>query len=55
MDNERWAPVGGVSSSASDKQLNELTEQIKPLIVGERRRIVNLEPQIVLDVKFNEI
>ncbi|MGD0716915.1 MAG: ATP-dependent DNA ligase [Halobacteriota archaeon] len=54
-DNEQWAPVGRVSSGASDEQLRELTEQIKPLIVGERGRMVDLEPQIVLEVKFNEI
>jgi len=36
------------SSGASDEQLKELTEQIKPLIVGEHGRMVDLEPQIVL-------
>ncbi len=55
QDNEQWAPVGRVSSGASDEQLKELTEQIKPLIVGEHGRMVDLEPQIVLEVKFNEI
>jgi DNA ligase-1 len=54
-DNEQWAPVGRVSSGASDQQLRELTEQVKPLIVGEHGRMVDLEPQIVLEVKFNEI
>lgn len=53
--NERWAPVGRVSSGASDEQLRELTEEIKPLIVSEHGRVVDLEPQIVLEVKFNEI
>jgi DNA ligase-1 len=53
--NEQWAPVGRVSGGVSDEQLRELTEQIKPLIVGERGRMVDLEPQIVLEVKFNEI
>ncbi|MGZ4849563.1 MAG: ATP-dependent DNA ligase, partial [Halobacteriota archaeon] len=54
-DNEQWAPVGRVSSGASDEQLKELTKQIKPLIISEHGRIVDLEPQIVLEVKFNEI
>jgi DNA ligase-1 len=53
--NEQWAPVGRVSGGVSDVQLRELTEQIKPLIVGEHGRMVDLEPQIVLEVKFNEI
>jgi DNA ligase-1 len=55
QDNEQWAPVGRVSSGASDEQLKELTEQIKPLIVGEHGRMEDLEPHIVLEVKFNEI
>ncbi|HYA33691.1 MAG TPA: ATP-dependent DNA ligase [Candidatus Bathyarchaeia archaeon] len=54
-DNERWAPVGRVSSGASDEQLKNLTQQLKPLIIGEHGRMVDLEPQIVLEVKFNEI
>jgi DNA ligase-1 len=54
-DNEQWAPVGRVSGGVSDEQLKELTEEIKPLIVGEHGRIVDLVPQIVLEVKFNEI
>jgi DNA ligase 1 len=53
--NERWAAVGRVASGASDEQLRELTEEIKTLIVSERGRVVDLEPQIVLEVKFNEI
>jgi DNA ligase 1 len=54
-DNEEWAPVGRVSSGASDEQLKELTSEIKPLIVSEHGRSVDVEPQIVLEVKFNEI
>src|SRR5674476_1687074 len=54
-DNEQWVPVGRVSSGASDEQLKELTEEIKPLIISERGRIVDLEPKVVLEVKFNEI
>ena len=53
--NERWVAIGRVASGASDEQLQELTEEIKPLVVSEHGRVVNLEPQIVLEVKFNEI
>jgi DNA ligase-1 len=53
--NERWAAIGRVASGASDEQLRELTEEIKPLVVSEHGRVVDLEPQIVLEVKFNEI
>lgn len=54
-DKEQWVPVGRVSSGASDEQLRELTEEIKPLIISEHGRSVDLEPRIVLEVKFNEI
>ena len=54
-ENDQWAPVGRVSSGASDEQLKELTEEIKPLIIGERGRMVDIKPQIVLEVRFNEI
>jgi DNA ligase 1 len=54
-DNGQWVPVGRVSSGASDEQLKELTDEIKPLIISERGRIVDLEPKVVLEVKFNEI
>ncbi len=54
-DNDEWVPVGRVSSGASDEQLKELTNEIKSLIVGEHGRSVDVEPQIVLEVKFNEI
>jgi DNA ligase-1 len=51
----RWAPIGKVASGASDEQIKLLTEEIKPTIIGERGRVVDVEPQIVLEVKFNEI
>ena len=54
-DNDEWVPVGRVSSGASDEQLKELTNEIKSLVVGEHGRSVDVEPQIVLEVKFNEI
>jgi len=54
-DSEQWAPVGRVSSGASDEQLRELTDEIKPLIISERGRSVDIQPRIVLEVKFNEI
>ncbi|MGZ4930241.1 MAG: ATP-dependent DNA ligase [Halobacteriota archaeon] len=54
-ENDMWVPVGRVSSGASDEQLKELTEEIKSLVIGERGRMVDVEPRIVLEVKFNEV
>ncbi len=54
-ENDVWTPVGRVSSGVSDEQLKELTGEIKSLVIGERGRMVDVEPRIVLEVKFNEI
>jgi DNA ligase-1 len=54
-ENDTWAPVGRVSSGVSDEQLKELTEEIKSLVIAERGRMVDVEPRIVLEVKFNEV
>ncbi len=54
-DTGRWTPIGKVASGASDEQIKLLTEELKPTIISERGRVVDVEPQIVLEVKFNEI
>ena len=54
-DTDQWVPIGKVASGVSDEQIKLLTEEIKPIIIGERGRVVDVEPQIVLEVKFNEI
>ncbi|WP_424356753.1 ATP-dependent DNA ligase [Methanocella sp. MCL-LM] len=47
--------LGRVASGFSDEQLLEMTEKLKPLITGEHGRIVDVRPEIIVEVKFEEI
>ena len=47
--------LGRVASGFSDEQLIEMTEKLKPLITGEHGRIVDVRPEIIVEVKFEEI
>jgi DNA ligase-1 len=47
--------LGKVASGFSDEQLQEMTERLKPLITGEHGRIVDVRPEVIVEVKFQEI
>lgn len=47
--------LGRVASGFSDEQLMEITERLKPLITGEHERIADVAPEIIVEVKFEEI
>lgn len=50
-----YVVLGRVASGFSDEQLQEMTERLKPLITGEHGRIVDVRPEIIVEVKFEEI
>lgn len=47
--------LGRVASGFSDEELIAMTERLKPLIVGEHERIVDVQPDVIVEVKFEEI
>jgi len=47
--------LGKVASGFSDEQLQEMTERLKPLLTGEHGRIVDVRPDVIVEVKFEEI
>lgn len=47
--------LGKVASGFSDEQLQEMTERLKPLLTGEHGRIVDVRPEVIVEVKFEEI
>lgn len=47
--------VGRMSSGLTDKQLEEVTERLKPLILSEEGRDVELRPEVILEVEYEEI
>ena len=47
--------VGRMSSGLTDKQLEEVTERLKPLITSEDGRDVELRPKVIVEVEYEEI
>lgn len=47
--------IGRMSTGYTDEQLAELTERLEPLIQQEDGREVTLEPEVVLEVAYEEI
>jgi DNA ligase 1 len=47
--------VGKVGTGFSDKTLKDLTERLTPLIISSTAQTVEIEPQIVVEVDFQDI
>lgn len=54
-ETDRYVVLGKVASGFSDEQLVDITERLKPLIHAEHGRIVDVKPDIIVEVKFQEI
>lgn len=54
-DTGRFLPVGRVATGFSDEQLAELTELFSDLIVVESGTEVEIKPEIIFEVAFEEI
>jgi DNA ligase-1 len=52
---QEYEMVGRMSSGLTDKQLEEITERLKPLIESEDGRDVVLRPEVILEVEYEEI
>jgi len=50
-----FLPIGKVATGFSDEQLVELTEVFSELIVGESAREIELKPDVVFEIAFEEI
>jgi len=50
-----FVPVGKVGSGFTDEDLVEFTKMLKPLIVHEEGKFVEIEPKIVIEVTYQEI
>ncbi len=47
--------VGKMATGFTDEQLQEMTDRLEPLITGEEGRHVTLEPEVVVEVAYEEI
>ncbi len=54
-ETEEYEMVGRMSSGLTDKQLEEVTERLKPLIQSENGRDVELRPEVLVEVEYEEI
>jgi len=54
-DEGKFLPIGKVATGLSDDLFTEITEQLTPLIMEEKGKIVTLVPKIVVEVLYDEI
>ena len=52
---EQFREVGRLSTGYSDEELDELTDRLEELIVGQEGRAVDLRAEVVLEVEYEEI
>ncbi|MBI2579597.1 MAG: DNA ligase, partial [Candidatus Aenigmarchaeota archaeon] len=46
---------GRMGSGLTEQQMEELTKDLKPLIISEENKIAKLKPKIVIEVGYEEI
>lgn len=54
-EEQRYEMVGRMATGLTDEELEEITSRLKPLITEEDGRDVNVEPEILLEVEYEEI
>ena len=54
-EDQEYKMVGRMSSGLTDEQLQEITERLEPLITDEDGRDVELEPEVLVEVEYEEI
>ena len=54
-DRDRFRTVGKVGTGFSEETLRELTARLEPLVIASRGRDVEVEPQLVIEVDFQDI
>jgi DNA ligase-1 len=55
VDGDRFAEVGKTFKGLTDPQFGEMTERLRRLAVGDDGYTVRVEPQVVVEVAYNEI
>jgi DNA ligase-1 len=54
-DTEAFREVGRLSTGYTDEELDELTDRLEELIVSRDGRAVELRPEVILEVEYEEI
>lgn len=54
-DTNQHEEVGKMATGLTDEQLEEITQRLEPLIVNEDGRQVEVKPEIIVEVEYEEI
>lgn len=54
-DRGKLVSTGRMSSGFTEEQLGELTKTLKPLIISETGKIVEVKPKVVLEIGYEEL
>ncbi len=48
-------PIGKMATGLTDSQFKEMTEKLKPLITSDTGKVVDVKPEVVVEVAYEEI
>jgi DNA ligase-1 len=54
-ENDEYLEVGKMATGLTDEQFQEITEKLKPLIMNEDGRKVDVRPEVIVEVEYEEI
>lgn len=54
-EKDEYLAAGKMATGLTDEQLEDLTERLRPLIVNEDGRDVDVRPEIIVEVEYEEI
>ncbi len=54
-ENDEYLEVGKMATGLTDEQFQEITEKLKPLITNEDGRKVDVRPEVIVEVEYEEI
>jgi len=54
-ENDTYQEVGKMATGLTDEQFQEITEKLKPLITEEDGRKVEVRPEVIVEVEYEEI
>ncbi len=54
-ETDRYKEVGKMATGLTDEQLEEITEKLEPLIVKEEGRDIEVQPEVIVEVEYEEI
>ncbi|MFB6180657.1 MAG: ATP-dependent DNA ligase [Candidatus Nanohalobium sp.] len=54
-ENDEYLEVGKMATGLTDEQFQEITEKLKPLITSEEGRRVEVRPEVIVEVEYEEI